>query len=60
MKKSLVLFVLLAGFVGCGGTKQTVSEKISLDAKKGTAKSNWEKVALAGIQSSMKRRGLIK
>jgi uridine phosphorylase len=40
--------------------KRVESEKISLDAKKGTAKSNWEKVALAGIQSSMKRRGLIK
>lgn len=40
--------------------KRVESEKISLDTKKGTAKSNWEKVALEGIYKSMKRRGLIK
>jgi len=40
--------------------KRVESEKISLDTKKGTAKANWEKVALAGIYQSMKRRGLIK
>ncbi len=39
--------------------KRIESEKISLATKEGSAKSNWEKVALEGIQSSMRRRGLI-
>jgi len=39
--------------------KRVESEKISTDAKKGEAKSNWEKVAVDGIYQSMKRRGLI-
>lgn len=39
--------------------KRVESEKISLDTKNGVAKSNWEKVALEGIYSSFKRRGLI-
>lgn len=40
--------------------KRAESEKVSLDTKKGAAKSNWEKVALEGIYRSMKRRGLVK
>lgn len=39
--------------------KRVESEKISLNTKNGAAKSNWEKVALEGIYSSMQRRGLI-
>jgi len=40
--------------------KRVESEKISLDTKKGAAKSNWEKVAVEGIYQSMKRRGMVK
>jgi len=39
---------------------RTESEKISVDTKQGTAKTNWEKIAVEGIHQSMKRRGLIK
>lgn len=45
----------------CGVIARRVeSEKVSLDTKTGTAKSNWERVALEGVHMSMKRRGLIK
>lgn len=39
--------------------KRDSSEKIELDAKD-VAQKNWEKVAVEGIYTSMKRRGLIK
>jgi uridine phosphorylase len=39
--------------------KRVESEKISLNAKTGAAKTNWEKVAYEGIYFSMKRRGLV-
>jgi uridine phosphorylase len=39
---------------------RTESEKISVDTKKTTAKSNWETVATEGIYQSLQRRGLIK
>lgn len=39
--------------------KRVESEKISLDTKTGSAKSNWEQIAIEGIYQSMKRRGLI-
>ncbi len=45
----------------CGAiAKRTDSEKVSLDAKTGSAKSNWERVAVEGIYQSLKRRGLAK
>ena len=36
------------------------SEKVSIDTKKGTAKANWETLAVESIRQSLKRRGLIK
>ena len=40
--------------------KRAESEKVSVDTKKGTAKSHWETAAVKGIYQSMKRRGLVK
>lgn len=40
--------------------KRDASEQVSLDTKAGTAKSNWEKLAVASIYTSMVRRGKIK
>lgn len=40
--------------------KRDASEKVSLDTKAGAAKTNWEKLAVASIHTSMVRRGLIK
>jgi len=40
--------------------KRTESEKLCVATKHGTAKDNWEKLAVAAIYESMCRRGLIK
>lgn len=59
------LFVMCSAFglhaaCLCGiVAKRDQSEKVSLATKAGTAKSNWENLAVEGVYTSMKRRGLI-
>lgn len=40
--------------------KRDASEKVSLDTKVGSAKTNWEKLAVEAVYTSMVRRGKIK
>lgn len=64
--EAAALFVMCSAFglhaaCLCGViAKRDQSEKVSIDTKLGTAKSNWELLAVEGVYTSMKRRGLIK